>query len=393
MIPSIYQSYIERQLSDRQSLLLSLLVTVIHSIRDVRLETIAEALPLPILFESRRKKVQRFLRLGAMDVNRMWLGLFAVFLEHQPVATGSTVYVAIDRTTWGNINLLMVSLIWRKRAIPLYWQRLKRLGNSNLTTQKKALRVALSALSAYKVVVLGDREFCGVDLARWLGEQKAYFCLRQKKSTHIQSDDQDWIALSQLGLTPGTSCFFNQITVTESKGFGPVQLAGKWKRRYDGFAPDEPWFILTNLDSLDAAISAYQKRFSIEEMFRDLKSGGYCLEKTRVEGKRFLTLVLLVAIAYTCVTTQGQQLKQKALQKYIARPETKGRTHKRHSAFYVGLAAYRWVPFWPRCQQQIQALLRLDRNKIDYHLRVLRAIEAVLSTLKSLCHPLRTYPP
>ena len=99
MIPSIYQSYIERQLSDRQSLLLSLLVTVIHSIRDVRLETIAEALPLPILFESRRKKVQRFLRLGAMDVNRMWLGLFAVFLEHQPVATGSTVYVAIDRTT------------------------------------------------------------------------------------------------------------------------------------------------------------------------------------------------------------------------------------------------------------------------------------------------------
>ena len=173
----------------------------------------------------------------------------------------------------------MVSLIWRKRAIPLYWQRLKRLGNSNLTTQKKALRVALPALSAYKVVVLGDREFCGVDLARWLGEQKAYFCLRQKKSTHIQSDDQDWIALSQLGLTPGTSCFFNQITVTESKGFGPVQLAGKWKRRYDGFAPDEPWFILTNLDSLDAAISAYQKRFSIEEMFRDLKSGGYCLGK------------------------------------------------------------------------------------------------------------------
>ena len=74
MIPSIYQSYIERQLSDRQSLLLSLLVTVIHSIRDVRLETIAEALPLPILFESRRKKVQRFLRLGAMDVNRMWPG-------------------------------------------------------------------------------------------------------------------------------------------------------------------------------------------------------------------------------------------------------------------------------------------------------------------------------
>ncbi len=56
MILAIYQSYLEQQLSARQSLLLSLLVGVLHTIRDVRLEAIAEALPLPILFESRRKK-------------------------------------------------------------------------------------------------------------------------------------------------------------------------------------------------------------------------------------------------------------------------------------------------------------------------------------------------
>lgn len=56
MIPSIYQSYLEQQLSARQSLLLSLLVSVLHTVRDVRLEVITEALPLPILFESRRKK-------------------------------------------------------------------------------------------------------------------------------------------------------------------------------------------------------------------------------------------------------------------------------------------------------------------------------------------------
>ncbi|MEL6814699.1 MAG: hypothetical protein AAFP03_07775 [Cyanobacteria bacterium J06598_3] len=64
MIPSIYQTHIGKQLSARQALLLSLLVTVLHSIRDVRLETIAEALPLPILFESRRKKFNGSLRLG-----------------------------------------------------------------------------------------------------------------------------------------------------------------------------------------------------------------------------------------------------------------------------------------------------------------------------------------
>ena len=62
MIPQNYQSYIEQQLSARQSLLLSLLVNVLHVIRDVRLEVIAEALPLPILFESRRKKFSGSLR-------------------------------------------------------------------------------------------------------------------------------------------------------------------------------------------------------------------------------------------------------------------------------------------------------------------------------------------
>ena len=64
MIPSIYQSYLDKQLSARQSLLLSLLVTVVQTIRDVRLETIAEALPLPILFESRRKKYNGSFRWG-----------------------------------------------------------------------------------------------------------------------------------------------------------------------------------------------------------------------------------------------------------------------------------------------------------------------------------------
>ena len=32
------------------------------------------------------------------------------------------VYIAIDRTSWGAINILMVSLIYDKRAIPIYWE-------------------------------------------------------------------------------------------------------------------------------------------------------------------------------------------------------------------------------------------------------------------------------
>ena len=315
-----------------------------------------------------------------LHLKGLWFSLLAVFLKEQ-LSAGESVYVAIDRTTWRDINLLIASVVWKGRAIPLYWQRLESLGNSHYDEQTAFLAVALPQLADYCVVVLGDREFCSVDLARWLGQQGHYFCLRQKKSTYVLIEDKPWLKLGQLGLTPGTKCFYNTVTMTKSKGFDQAHLAGKWKRRYRGFASEEPWFLLTNLESLDDAITAYQKRFDIEEMFRDFKLGGYRLEDCRASNKRFLAIILLIAIAYLCASTQGQRLKQRALQKYIARPETAGRSSRRHSFFHVGLAAHRWVPFWHDCQQQIQLLMKLNRGKIEYYLRGQKAMKAILNAL------------
>ena len=309
-----------------------------------------------------------------------WQSFITAFLRQQ-LSKQQLVYVAIDRTGWRDVNLLMVSLIWQKRAIPVAWIRLDKLGSSHYDEQTQVLSTAVSYLSDYRVVVLGDREFCSVELARWLGEQGCYFCLRLKASTQIQTAQTDWRALSQLGLVPGSQVFFNQLSVAKTKGFGGAKVAGKWKRRYRGFAPDEPWFILTNLDSLDDAIIAYQKRFSIEQLFRDLKLGGYCLEGCRLQGKRFMAMLLLVAMAYTCATTQGQQLKRKALQQYIARPEQAACAQKRHSAFHIGLAAHRWVPLWHECQQLVHTLMRLNPGKIHYYLKGVKAMNAVLATL------------
>jgi len=43
------------------------------------------------------------------------------------------------------------------------------------------------------------------------------------------------------------------------------------KKNSRGFQTKEPWYILTNFEDLETAIMAYQKRFDIEEMFRDFK--------------------------------------------------------------------------------------------------------------------------
>ena len=34
----------------------------------------------------------------------------------------SELVLILDRTQWQNTNILMISLAWKKRAIPLYWK-------------------------------------------------------------------------------------------------------------------------------------------------------------------------------------------------------------------------------------------------------------------------------
>jgi len=177
MLPLSYQTHLKSQLNRADYLLLTLLVNLLQSIRQVKLESLATALPFPITFESRRKKIQRFLSLPHLTLETIWFPILQTWLltnfEPQQVF-----YIAIDRTKWGRINLLMISLIWDRRALPIYWELLPKQGNSNLDAQTAAITKILRLFKDYKVVVLGDREFCSVKLGSWLAEQQVYFCLR-----------------------------------------------------------------------------------------------------------------------------------------------------------------------------------------------------------------------
>ena len=74
MLPPLYQTHLESQLEDSELLFFNLLINVLQDIKEVSLEKIANALPIPILFESRRKKVQRFLSLPILNVEKIWFG-------------------------------------------------------------------------------------------------------------------------------------------------------------------------------------------------------------------------------------------------------------------------------------------------------------------------------
>jgi hypothetical protein len=336
MLPQFYQDHLKSQLHPAQYLLLTLLVQLLQTIKQAKLETLAASLALPILFESRRRKIQRFLSLTALSIETLWFSLVVQWLKII-FKQNQTLYLVVDRTRWMNINLLVISVVWGHRGWPVYWTQLNKKGNSNFKEQKQAFSKVFPLVHHYSVVVLGDREFCSVRLARWLKRMKMGFCLRLKSNEHAELDADLYTQFRDLGLSPGMQMYFEGVRVTKQKGFGCFNIAAKWQHKLKGESPKELWYILTSLGDLNSAIDAYKKRFSIEEMFRDLKGGGYDLEGTNLEGQHLMALIILIAIAYTTAGMNGQKIKQMGIQKYVGRVKESGRIEPRHGHFYIGL--------------------------------------------------------
>lgn len=180
MLPRFYQNHLKSQLSLAEYLFLQILLQLLQSIKKVNLERLANALPLAIKFESRRKRIQRFLSLPNLTLEKVWLPIVKEWLETY-FSPEKIIYLAIDRTNWSCINLFMVSVIWDKRAFPIYFELLPKLGSSNIAEQQNLLSQVIPAFKNYKVCVLADREFCSVKLAKYLQSLGVYFCLRLKK--------------------------------------------------------------------------------------------------------------------------------------------------------------------------------------------------------------------
>jgi hypothetical protein len=300
-----------------------------------------------------------------------WLALN--FAENQAL------YLVIDRTSWAKINLMMISLVYDKRAIPIYFQLLPKIGSSNEVEQKRLFAQVLCLFKQDKIIVLGDREFCSIKLVNCLREQKVQFCLRLKKSEFVEVEQGIWRELDELDLKPGFSLFLAGVKVTKTHQALGFNLACKWQRKLHGWTAEEGWFIFTNLPDISSAINAYKQRFGIEEMFRDFKSGGYHLEDTNVSGERLISLILIIAFAYSMATFKGQRVKQIGAQKYIGRVKEYGRLPRRHSSFYIGLYGQTWVSFLCNCWEIVRELMRLNRNKLEYYFRGIRAMKLILT--------------
>ena len=62
------QEHFQKYLTQNQFQTLSILIGLLNQYKEVKIEKLATYFPLPILFESRRKRIQRFLILKSLSI-------------------------------------------------------------------------------------------------------------------------------------------------------------------------------------------------------------------------------------------------------------------------------------------------------------------------------------
>jgi hypothetical protein len=115
--------------------------------------------------------------------------------------------------------------------------------------------------------------------------------------------------------------------LTQTKIF-PVNLLAHWE-----IGEDEPWCLATNLPDRQMTLQAYARRMWIEEMFGDLKSHGFDLERTMLRHPEKLSrLTLAVALLYVWSISIGTKTIQNSHRDQVDRKDRRDL-----SIFQIGL--------------------------------------------------------
>jgi hypothetical protein len=99
-------------------------------------------------------------------------------------------YLAMDRTNWQwgkkNLNILMLAVVYKGVAIPVYGVLLNKKGNSN-TRERIALlkRFTRQFGKERQLGILADREFIGGHWLAWLKAEQISFYMRIKKDAKV----------------------------------------------------------------------------------------------------------------------------------------------------------------------------------------------------------------
>ena len=279
------------------------LMVGMYKSKSVHLSKVAMKIPGPAFLVSVERRLERFLSNSHLSALKWYQPLAQQWLRLATETVGE-VRLIIDGTKIGfGFQLVMISLAFRRRSIPLAWIWLRYVkGHSSAERQITLVkRVRRLVPAEAHVVLVGDTEFESGPLQECLNEWGWHYALRQKPNNLVQvPDNRLWQRLDTLVLRPGQTRWIMNALVT-AKHTLTANVLAYWK-----LGETQPWLLATNLPSSLQTLRAYRRRMWIEEMFGDLKKHGFDLESTHLRHVlRLARLTLAVVLLYDWLMTIG----------------------------------------------------------------------------------------
>ena len=275
---------------------LALLICGIVDAQHVQFDKIAAHAPIRARKnESLITRFRRFVKHDDLTPEVLWLPFGRAVLAglaHAPLT------ILLDGTTAGRgCVVLMASVVYRGRALPLLWSVVKgKKGHLPEQLHCALIRRLREVLPAHAdVLLLGDGEFDGTQLQATIRASNWHYVCRTATSILIYAHDRVF-TVGDLPLARGEAVSIADVQMT-AKRYGPVLLIGVWEAKHA-----EPLYLITSLSDAEVAVERYRLRFRIECMFANHKSRGFQIDKSHLAApERLGRLLIATSLAYLWV--------------------------------------------------------------------------------------------
>ncbi len=285
-----------RQRKTQRDKLAVLVATMLH-VRSANLVELASGLPR----ESDRwdmgyQWISRFLANNLVVCDEVMEPFVLEVLDHL-AATGKPVPLILDQSKASDRHqILMLSVRWGERALPIAWRVEETDGAIGFATQKELLDTVRGWLpEGQAVVLLADRFYGTPDMIAWCRDTGWDYRLRLKGNltARLGSRKQTTGELARSGVN-----YFENVALTAKRVTTNIGII------HDPGHP-EPWIIAMSAKPGYLTTLGYTERWGIEPMFSDFKSRGFGIEQTHLQHPdRLARLILVMALAlYWAVST------------------------------------------------------------------------------------------
>jgi Transposase DDE domain len=292
--------------------------------KDVQLPKVALHIPWESSLTNLVQRLERLLKNPRFEPHQLWAPLTKDILAQ---AKNGTIRLVMDRTDINDRHwLLVVSLVFKGRTLPLTWSIMEGEGASSYQDQEPLLERILDWIpQGCQVILLADREFDSSALMDFCLTEGWHFCFRIRSDRWLNLPNGDRFQPKSLNLKQGQSRYFNKVF--------PNGLEGELLSLSCRFEGKEAWYILSDLPAGASILSYYAQRFCTEETFRDWKSSGFHLENTHlVVPERVSRLLFCLCLAHLWCLWWGARALRGG-----KRCELERRKERTLSVFQIGL--------------------------------------------------------